>query len=62
METVEVVVRLPKKKQLTNHPKVYYNGSIPIKHCGKVMAFTLDGKIFIRCRKCGKWVDINITK
>jgi hypothetical protein len=51
---------MPKKKELTKRPKVYYNGSIPIEHCGRVMAFRLDDKIYIPCKKCGKWVGINI--
>lgn len=50
------------KKELTKEPKVYYNGSIPIKHCGKMMAFSLDGMIYIQCRKCKKWVKLDIKK
>lgn len=52
---------MPKKKELTKQPKVYYNGSIPIKHCGRVMAFRLGEKVYISCRKCGKWVGIEIN-
>lgn len=51
-----------KKKELTKRPKVYYNGSIPIKHCGKVVAFTQGDKIFIHCRTCKKWVEIELNK
>lgn len=53
---------MPNKKGLTKQPKVYYNGSIPIRHCGQVMAFTLDGKIYIPCKKCKKWVAIDLIK
>lgn len=48
------------KKELTKRPKVYYNGSIPIKHCGRVMAFRLGDNIYVPCKKCGKWVEIEI--
>ena len=51
---------MEKKKELTKQPKVYYNGSIPIKHCGRVIGFVIDDKAYFRCRECGRWVEIKI--
>ena len=50
------------KKELTNKHKVYYNGSIPIRHCGRVVAFTLDGNLYVPCKKCKKWIKIDIKR
>lgn len=51
---------MTKNKELTKRHKVFYNGSIPMKHCGQVIAFSLNGDIYIQCRKCRKWVKIQI--
>lgn len=28
------------------------------RHCGRVFAYEENNHIFIKCRKCGKWVDV----
>ena len=53
---------MAEKKELTKQHKVYYNGSIPIRHCAKTIAFTLNGKIYIPCRKCKKWIEYDPGK
>lgn len=33
-------------------------GSNLIRHCGRVIAFTHEGKICIKCPECSEWVPI----
>lgn len=50
----------PKKKKLTNKPKVYYNGSTKIvKHCNNVIAIDDHGEIYVHCRRCKQWIKVN---
>ena len=53
---------MPRKKELTKQPKVYYNSSKTYRHCGQNIAFlnNEDGCIYVQCRKCRKWIKINI--
>lgn len=53
---------MPKKKELTKQPKVYYNSSKTYRHCGQNIAFKSDGCIYVHCRKCKQWVKINISE
>lgn len=53
---------MSKNKELTKQPKVYYNGGIPIRHCGNTMAFTQNGKLYIHCLTCKKWVEVKLNK
>lgn len=53
---------MPKKNTLTKRNKVYYNSSKPIKHCGHVIAFALDGAVYVQCRQCKEWIRIENIK
>lgn len=36
----------------------YVKNSRPQRHCGGVVAYTVGGCLYVKCRKCKKWVNI----
>ena len=46
-------------KGLTNEDKKRYNKGSPTKcDCGRVIAYRKEGKIYVKCRDCKKWIAI----
>lgn len=45
--------------ELTKEHRNNYNKGDPERcECGRVIAFQKDGKLYVKCKECNKWVSI----
>lgn len=46
-------------KELTDSKNIGYNKGSPFRcECHRVIAFKKDGKIYVKCQDCKKWVAV----
>lgn len=49
----------PRMNELTNNNKNPYNKGDPERcSCGRVIAFQKEGKLYVKCKECNRWVAI----
>lgn len=48
---------------MTDNKEIGYNKGSPLRcTCGRVAAFMKDGKVYVKCKDCRKWVAVLTIK